>query len=471
MQAPSPLLRVLSSCVVFFTVLSALPVTAQVSYTYTAPPPPGYPAAGAPKQMRTTPTRATRQTAAAVQAPATYPRQTTTAAAARPRQPQSGYPSYPAAYPPPAGYTYPPPPPGYAVPPRTVASKPVTKSRTSVKTGTKASPSKKTAGPPPPPAGKAKVYGPTGDLTTQVTRIKDSDKVQNLRLGELERDVSSIKRGGKGSTAPRYDGGTDIAPYTTYVARPGDTLFRVASTHRVSVGEIQQLNRMTEDEVHVGQTLLIPSPHRISATTTQASYRPATPGSSTLAATPSAPAASTSTYYTVKKGDSLKGIALKHKMTTAALASANRIKDANKIIVGQRLSIPSKTVAASKPVSRPRTESADTTPLPDYSAPSSPPPPPPPPPASGLGQGLTLAPAPPAAPAPLASSKPTASASDTHRGILAYRVDRSDTLESIATQFSTTPENIREMNRLQAGTPLKSGDEIMVPAMGAVSVR
>ncbi len=40
----------------------------------------------------------------------------------------------------------------------------------------------------------------------------------------------------------------------------------------------------------------------------------------------------------------------------------------------------------------------------------------------------------------------------------------------IAQQFSTTPEHIREMNRLNASTPLKSGDEIMVPAMGAVSV-
>jgi hypothetical protein len=60
--------------------------------------------------------------------------------------------------------------------------------------------------------------------------------------------------------------------------------------------------------------------------------------------------------------------------------------------------------------------------------------------------------------------------SDSHRGILAYRVDRTDTIESIATQFTTTPAQIREMNRLNADSILKAGDEIMVPAMGAVSV-
>jgi spore germination protein YaaH len=54
--------------------------------------------------------------------------------------------------------------------------------------------------------------------------------------------------------------------------------------------------------------------------------------------------------------------------------------------------------------------------------------------------------------------------------VLAYRVDNTDNLESIASQFSTTPARIREMNHLQSTTKLNAGDEIMVPALGAVSV-
>lgn len=433
MKTPSAASRVLSFLVVLGGIAVVSPLSAQVSYTYTGAPPPGYPAPGAAPKQTTKPasTRSTRQAAATVQAPATYP------------------PTYPSTYPPPPGYTYPPPP-GYGMAP---APKPPTSSKSSSSSKKPATGTKSVAGPPPPPS--SRIYGPTGDISTQVAKLRDSDKVQNLRIGELERDVSSIKRGGKGSSS-RYDGGTDLAAHTTYVARPGDTLFRIASTHRVSVGEIQQLNRMTEEEVHVGQTLLIPSPHRLSSPTTQVSYRPSTPGSVSTTTT-SAPL-----YHTVKKGDSLKAIALKHKMTTAALASANGIKDANKIVVGQRLKIPGRTttVVSSKRSTPATHESSDTVPLPGFGMADTTPPP--------AGGGLTPAPTPP--PPAAAPAKPAASTNDSHRGILAYRVDGTDTIETIAHQFSTTPEHIREMNRLDAATKLKSGDEIMVPAMGAVSV-
>lgn len=459
---------VLRSLVLFGGVIFTHPLQA-VTNTFTQPPPPGYPAPGTGLQQPST--RATRQSAAAIQAPAGRPQYT---------QPP-GY-TYPPAS---AGYTYPPAPPGYGPAPKTPStksSKAPTHGKTTATGKAPAKPAatttkKPAAGPPPPP----KVYGPTGDLTNQVSRLRDSDRVQNMRIGELERDVSSIKRGGKGSTT-RYDGGTDLAAHTTYISRPGDTLWRIASTHRVSVGEIQQLNRMTEDEVHVGQTLLIPSPHRLSGSTstTQASYTPPTlTGSpSTGSAPASAPVTTTMVkvssplYYTVKKGDSLKAIALKHKITPVALATANKVKDVNKIIVGQRLKIPGRTtttlVATKTRSAPPRAESPDTVPLPGFGVPGGAPPP--------AASGFAPASAPPSAPppAPIAAAPPAApkapDTSDSHRGILAYRVDRSDTIETIATQFTTTPDHIREMNRLPSGSTLKPGDEIMVPAMGAVSV-
>ncbi|MFC5454328.1 muramidase family protein [Prosthecobacter fluviatilis] len=437
MKTPRPASRALRFLVLAWSVLFTLPLTA-VTNTFNQPPPPGYPASGALKQPST---KASRQSAAAIQAPVTRPQ-------------------YPNTYPPPAGYTYPPP--GYGTAPKPATTK-SGKSATSGKSGTRSAPAKKpAAGPPPPP----KVYGPTGDLSTQVTKIRESDRVQNIRIGELERDVSSIKRGG-GKSSTRYDGGTDLAAHTTYIARPGDTLWRIATTHRVSVGEIQQLNRMTEEEVHVGQALLIPSPHRLDSPTTPASYTPPTPGGITPAPT-STVKVSAPVYYTVRKGDSLKGIALKHKMTIASLASANKIKDVNKIAVGQRLKIPGRTttitVASKTPV--PAQQSSDTIPLPGYGVPGAPPPP-----AAGLAPAATPPPGPPPAPTPIVAASPKApDTTDSHRGILAYRVDSSDTIESIATQFTTTPDQIREMNRLTPGTPLKTGDEIMVPAMGAVSV-
>lgn len=44
--------------------------------------------------------------------------------------------------------------------------------------------------------------------------------------------------------------------------------------------------------------------------------------------------------YTVKKGDTLYAIALKHKTTVEALVASNGIKDKNLIHIGQVLTIP-----------------------------------------------------------------------------------------------------------------------------------
>jgi LysM repeat protein len=44
-------------------------------------------------------------------------------------------------------------------------------------------------------------------------------------------------------------------------------------------------------------------------------------------------------YYTVKKGDTLSGIAKKYKTTVKQLAEWNNIKNVNKISVGQKLRV------------------------------------------------------------------------------------------------------------------------------------
>jgi LysM repeat protein len=394
----------------------------------------------------------------------------------------------------PSSYNYmEPPPPGYpsgSQPTSTRSSRPATKSA--------------------PPA-RTPSYGPLPDsLSLQVARLAANDHSQDSRISKLERDVSGIKSSPARHSSTNTGSDTPRA-HTSYVVRPGDSLWRIASAHRVSPGEIMQLNRMKSDVVMLGHTLLIPAPggSHTSSSTIQASYKPyhhdvrpgetstsiskkydisrqalmeanprvdfggglipgsriVIPGKSTrVEPTKSAPPAKieSSGSYTVKSGDSLKAIAIKHGTTTANLAALNGIKDANKLIVGQRLRLPagkstssSSNIAANtpKPVTVPKFNpapaSTDTTPLP--------------------GMGL----APVAPPTPPKSTPPPAAApaaSDIHRGVLAYRVDATDSIESIAHQFSTTPQRIREMNHLPATTKLASGDEIMVPAMGAVAV-
>jgi LysM repeat protein len=61
-----------------------------------------------------------------------------------------------------------------------------------------------------------------------------------------------------------------------------------------------------------------------------------------------------STTYTVKSGDTLSAIAKKQGVTVADLVSWNNVKDANKIAVGQKLSVRGKVeVTTPKPVAKP----------------------------------------------------------------------------------------------------------------------
>lgn len=85
------------------------------------------------------------------------------------------------------------------------------------------------------------------------------------------------------------------------------------------------------------------------------------------AAVPYAPQAAAAGTYTVKAGDTLGGIAARHRSSAAAIASANHLTNPNALKVGQVLRIPAasavKTLAAKKatvPASSHTVKSGDT---------------------------------------------------------------------------------------------------------------
>ena len=67
-----------------------------------------------------------------------------------------------------------------------------------------------------------------------------------------------------------------------------------------------------------------------------------------------------------------------------------------------------------------------------------------------------------AAPEPLRVAAP--------RGIMAYLLEPGDDLPKLAVRFGTTVEQLRAMNKLAPDRQLGPGDEIIVPAAGAISL-
>jgi LysM repeat protein len=116
---------------------------------------------------------------------------------------------------------------------------------------------------------------------------------------------------------------------TVHQVKKSETLSAIASQYKVSVAEIVKANRLSNpDRIYLGQKLIIPKKGASSAGTSSSSSGASDNSSS-----------SSVYYYTVKRGDSLSRIASRNQVSVAAIMSANNLKNANMIRVGQRLKI------------------------------------------------------------------------------------------------------------------------------------
>lgn len=99
----------------------------------------------------------------------------------------------------------------------------------------------------------------------------------------------------------------------TYTVKSGDTLYGISNQYGVSVADLTELNNIKGSNLTVGTILKIPSTAGINPSTTF--------------------------MYTVKKGDTLYGIATKYGTTPQKIIDLNYLKSTN-ISPGQELKIP-----------------------------------------------------------------------------------------------------------------------------------
>lgn len=366
-----------------------------------------------------------------------------------------------------------------------------------------------------PPAGKATapqaMGGTSSSLESRVGKLESSDRRQDLRLGRLERDVGLLPGSEGGGVADIVQAGAK-----SHTVRPGDTLFSIASRHGTSVGELRALNHLRDDDLDIGMTLLLPdggggpgnlnsaaTVHVVSSQENMAAIARAygvtedaiaranpsayandlRPGERLVIPNPRrlpSPSSSHSqggagttvtsnSSHVVKKGEMLGRIASSHGISLSKLMDANGIKNPNKLVIGQRLIIPGQKTLRTNPQPPLPLADADTTPLPNLrlaeterTAPQ--------PTAAHASTTSLQAPLPPIEPMIAPAPSKLVQESPMPRGIVSYRSLRGDTIESIASLFSTTEANIRAINKFSTDRQIKEGEELFVPTVGAVSV-
>lgn len=126
------------------------------------------------------------------------------------------------------------------------------------------------------------------------------------------------------------------AKTSTYTVKAGDTLYKIAQVHSTSVAKIQQLNSLSNSTIRIGQKL------KVSGTASAAAVSP-----SPAPAAP--PTQANTTTYRVVSGDTLSKISRSYKVSVAQLMSWNNLSTSN-IRVGQVLKIQGGTAPAPSPV-------------------------------------------------------------------------------------------------------------------------
>ncbi|MGO4343284.1 LysM peptidoglycan-binding domain-containing protein [Pedococcus sp. 2YAF34] len=143
-----------------------------------------------------------------------------------------------------------------------------------------------------------------------------------LQVGQKVRvpgsSVASAKRPTSKATKARATSRTST---TRYRVRSGDTLGAIATRTRTPLSSIYAWNRLgPRSVIHPGQTIKVRGTVAVAAV-------------------------ARTSIYTVRSGDTLSGIAVRHHTTSAALLKANHLANANHLVVGQHLRVPVRRAA------------------------------------------------------------------------------------------------------------------------------
>ena len=236
---------------------------------------------------------------------------------------------------------------------------------------------------------------------------------------------------------PVYDG-------LTYSVQPGDTLNAIALRYSVEPDELVLLNELASaDDLQIGQILRLPDHAAVSSAAMQ---QPEPQGEGVV--------------HVVQAGETLSGIALFYRVSTASLMAANGLSDADKLAVGMELQVPG--ASQPEPTSTPEPAATPEPPAEDESVDEA---------APTESDSATLEDA--ATPTaevtkegeqeqPVATEEPEPEPTATPT-LVTHTVQAGDTLFALALRYGTTVEAIQTANNLGSSVALSIGQELVIP--------
>ncbi|WP_407903188.1 1,4-beta-N-acetylmuramoylhydrolase, partial [Listeria monocytogenes] len=178
------------------------------------------------------------------------------------------------------------------------------------------------------------------DATKALTGTYATDTAYATKLNDLisrynltQYDSGKTTGGNSGSTGNSSNtGNTNTSNAKIYTVVKGDSLWRIANNHKVTVANLKTWNNLKSDFIYPGQKL------KVSAGSTTSDTNTSKPSTGTSTSKPSTGTSTNAKVYTVVKGDSLWRIANNNKVTIANLKAWNNLKS-DFIYPGQKLKV------------------------------------------------------------------------------------------------------------------------------------
>ncbi|QBP42029.1 C40 family peptidase [Paenisporosarcina antarctica] len=166
------------------------------------------------------------------------------------------------------------------------------------------------------------------DHKTTVTNIQKLNNISShiIHPGQVITISGTAVAATKAPSAPAKTVTPVATATSTYVVKSGDTLGRIANLHNTTVTNIQQLNNITSHIIYPRQVLKVSG--KASAAPVAVAPKPA----------PVASAKPGNSVYSIVSGDTLSGIAYRHRVTVDQIMSWNNLTS-TALRIGQKLSI------------------------------------------------------------------------------------------------------------------------------------
>ncbi|EAG2314039.1 1,4-beta-N-acetylmuramoylhydrolase [Listeria monocytogenes] len=197
------------------------------------------------------------------------------------------------------------------------------------------------------------------DATKALTGTYATDTAYATKLNDLisrynltQYDSGKTTGGNSGSTgnAGNSSNTENTSNAKIYTVVKGDSLWRIANNHKVTIANLKAWNNLKSDFIYPGQKL------KVSADSTTSNTNTSKPSTGTSTSNPNTGTSTNANakVYTVVKGDSLWRIANNNKVTIANLKAWNNLKS-DFIYPGQKLKVSAGSTTSNTNTSKPST--------------------------------------------------------------------------------------------------------------------